>query len=260
MHAYCFPFGQQLKKVKQVDKTPKTAFILGVYASAVHARWVDTNGKQKVAALAVASEPFIFWTGDGAKEIICTIQIPKELGRLTEPSDPKLNGPSGDALDKLYLEPLGLNREGTWLCDLLPESRANEKQQKAIQDHYTKEICREYDLPEATIPPFRKSELKLPSRRNEILEELEQSKAETLVLLGDLPILHFLWHYTKKHEKLSQFGDKCDSYGRGHELKINDRIYNVIPLCHPRQGGGLGSSSPKWRELHENWVRERKKF
>jgi hypothetical protein len=57
---YFFPFGHELKKVEQKDRSPKKAFVLGVYASAVHARWIDKNGKQKVSALAVASEPEIF--------------------------------------------------------------------------------------------------------------------------------------------------------------------------------------------------------
>ena len=65
---FFFPFGQELKKVEQKDKEPKSIFVLGVYASAVHARWVDNNGKQKVSALAVASEPEIFWTGKNAEE------------------------------------------------------------------------------------------------------------------------------------------------------------------------------------------------
>jgi hypothetical protein len=51
---YYFPFGQELRKVEQKDKNSKKAFVLGVYASAVHARWIDENGRQKVAALAVA--------------------------------------------------------------------------------------------------------------------------------------------------------------------------------------------------------------
>ena len=34
---YYFPFGEQLQKVEQQDKTPKEFFVLGVYASAVHA-------------------------------------------------------------------------------------------------------------------------------------------------------------------------------------------------------------------------------
>ena len=52
-----FPFGEEVRKVEQKDRSPKQVFILGVYASAVHARWVNVNGKTVVRALAVASEP-----------------------------------------------------------------------------------------------------------------------------------------------------------------------------------------------------------
>jgi hypothetical protein len=106
-----FPFAQQLRTVEQKDKSPEQAFVLGVYASAVHAQWVDETGKQKVNALAVASEPEIFWTGNKAAEILSKIQIPKELGRLTTPRDENLNGPSRRALDNKHLEPIGLTRE-----------------------------------------------------------------------------------------------------------------------------------------------------
>ncbi len=67
---FIFPFGQALHPVVQTDLSPKKIFILGVYASAVHARWLDKNGKQKVSALAVASEPEIFWRGENAESII----------------------------------------------------------------------------------------------------------------------------------------------------------------------------------------------
>ena len=56
-NSYIFPFGQTLHQVIQSDLSPKKAFVLGVYASAVHARWIDQDGNQLVAALAVASEP-----------------------------------------------------------------------------------------------------------------------------------------------------------------------------------------------------------
>lgn len=107
---YNFPFGSPLLKVQQTEKTPKKAFVLGVYASAVHAKWIDKNGKQKVTALAVASEPCIFWNGEDAAKIIALIEIPEELGKLEIPTNKDFNGPSGRALDKLYLEPLGLKR------------------------------------------------------------------------------------------------------------------------------------------------------
>ena len=54
---YIFPFGSVLKKVEQQDKSPKKVFVLGVYASAVHAKWIGADGTVNVQALAVASEP-----------------------------------------------------------------------------------------------------------------------------------------------------------------------------------------------------------
>ncbi len=254
---YHFPFGQELKKVEQKDRTPKKVFVLGVYASAVHARWVDKYGKQKVSALAVASEPEIFWTGENAEEIISKISIPEQLGRLTVPTDKRLNGPSGRALDNLFLEPLGQDRQTAWLCDLLPESRVNEKQRIAIVKHYPESIVKQFGLSQATIPDFNKAELNLQTRRDEILEELEESKAESLVLLGDLPIYWFLRFHDKRFTRLSQFGETKTTYGRHHEMKINNKVYNVIPLCHPRQADRLGNSNAKWRNLHDTWIKEK---
>lgn len=36
---YRYPFGEYVRPLVQQDQTPKEAFVLGVYASAVHARW-----------------------------------------------------------------------------------------------------------------------------------------------------------------------------------------------------------------------------
>ena len=251
---YYFPFGQELRKVEQKEKSPKTAFVLGVYASAVHARWVDKSGKQVVSALAVASEPEIFWRGDHAETIISGIEIPDELGTLTVPKDSRLNGPSGRALDERFLQPLGLIRDDVWLCDLLPYSRVNENQKKAIDNHYKQDLIRKYKLTPATIPLFDKKELNSRSRRAEILQELEESKADTLILLGDLPIYWFLRYFDKRYSRLAQFGKTPDTYGKANPIRINGKLYNVIPLCHPRQAGRLGSSNPKWRLLHDSWL------
>jgi len=46
MNDYFFPFGQKLTKVQQSETTPnKEVFVLGVYASAVHAKWLDKDNK-----------------------------------------------------------------------------------------------------------------------------------------------------------------------------------------------------------------------
>ena len=254
---YYFPFGEKLKKVQQADKVPKKAFVLGVYASAVHARWIDKTGMQKVAALAVASEPSIFWVGDNAEEIISGIKIPAELGSLTVPTNKGMNGPSGKALDELYLKPLGLSRDDTWLCDLLPESRVNERQKNVIEKFYNQSLNDGYDLKPASIPDFKKSELNSPERRLEILQELETSQANTIILLGDLPIYWFLRFYSyHKFSKLSDFIKADSDYGQPQELKINGKSYHVIPFCHPRQAAGLGTFNVRWSKLHKEWLKK----
>jgi hypothetical protein len=137
---YYFPFGETVKPLAQLDRTPKKVFVLGVYASAVHARW-KCGSKIVCQALAVASEPRIFWDGnpEEAAEIIGKIKIPKELGTL-EPAGSHLNGPSAKVLDEHILAPLGFTRKDAWLCDLLPETRLNPSQVKALKEKYEPKI------------------------------------------------------------------------------------------------------------------------
>lgn len=258
MNNYNFPFGQKLTKVQQTETTPnKEVFVLGVYASAVHAKWLDKDGKIKVQALAVASEPKIFWTGEGVEKIIKEIHIPEELGKLVL-ANKNLNGPSGVALDDLFLNPLGYSREQAWLCDLLPESRVNPNQQKAVNMY--NDIAVKHGLPISTIPEFREDEIKenAKQRHLEILNELENSGAKTIILLGDLPIRWFL-HFYDKRTKLSQFGNSQETYGQRHDIVINNKTYSVIPLCHPRNAARLGAHSSNWADWHKAWVEMKSK-
>jgi uracil-DNA glycosylase len=253
---YYFPFGMPLKKVVQKDKSPKQIFVLGVYAGAVHAKWVGNNNKTIVRALAVASEPSIFWKGDNADKIISKIKIPQELGKLI-PASKNMNGPSGIALDEMFLKPLGYSRDDSWLCDLLPYSRMNLSQKKALQKHYTDELVKKYSLNEYSIPEFNKKELKNDSRRNEIIKELKQSNAKKIILLGDLPIRYFLKKVVDDKTKLTSlkdFGTTIKTYGKYHSFNIDGKSYEVLPLVHPRQAKGLGRHSKLWFDLHAKWV------
>jgi len=259
MSNYYFPFGQPLTKVQQTDTTrDNKVFVLGVYASAVHARWSNKQGKQIVAELAVASEPYIFWRGDDAEQILSSIKIPKELGSLVLPPNKSMNGPSSIALDNLFLNPLDYNRKQSWLCDLLPESRVNPDQRKALNLFYTADIVSQFNLPLANIPDFDEGEIKRNSnvRHLEILNELESSGANTLILLGDIHVRWFFNFFDKRFSKLSDFGNTKEAYGRRHEIKINNKSYSVIPLCHPRNAARLGPFSKVWAEFHDYWTKE----
>ncbi len=247
---YYYPFGEELKPVVQQDRTPKKVFVLGVYASAVHARW--KNGSKVICnALAVASEPRIFWDGnpEEAKEIISRIKIPKELGTL-EPADSRFNGPSAKVLDEHILAPLGFTRKDAWLCDLLPETRLNDGQVNALKRY---EIVREkYGLKEVTIPkrPYNFCD---KERCKEIIAELEESKADMLVLLGDIPIKQFLNTVADvEYKSLKEYKERYD-YGSPSEAVINGKTYKILPLAHPRQIGALGSHSNDWYRFHQEW-------
>lgn len=248
---YYFPFGQELHPLAQEDKSPKKVFVLGVYASAVHARW-KKDGQIICQALAVASEPRIFWDGnpEEAKAIIDAIAIPKELGIL-EPAGRQLNGPSAKVLDENILAPLGYTRQDAWLCDCLPETRLNPSQVKALKDKYIP-LIKEYNLNPVTIP-VRPSSFCDKARSAAITEELLQSQAELLVLLGDIPIAQYL----KKVAEVpcSTLSEYVALYGYGNRtaVSIRGKTIQVLPLAHPRQIGALGAHSEKWFLIHQNW-------
>ena len=252
---YYYPFGQTVKALRQEDKSPKKVFVLGVYASAVHARW-KKEGKIVCQALAVASEPRIFWDGDPeeAKRIIDAVAIPAELGVL-EPASRQLNGPSAKVLDENILAPLGFTREDAWLCDCLPETRINPSQAKAIREKYDP-LIEQYGLNPVTIPA-RPSHFCDQKRSQEITEELMESGADLLVLLGDIPIAQYL----KKVAQVpyATLGEYVEMYGYGNptEVVIGGKKMKVLPLAHPRQIGALGAHSERWNMMHREWEEKR---
>jgi len=249
-----FPFGEELKKVVQKDTSPKKVFVLGVYASAIHAKWIDNNGKVLIRAIAVASEPCIFWRGDfeEAKDILSRINIPNGYGYLI-PADTSFNGPSGRSLDENYLDPLGFTRNDAWLCDLVPHSCQNSSQKSALEreyDIYMKQnILPVYDMPE--VP----ADLASDERIQEIIKELKQSNADTIILLGDQPVKYFLAKFSDKYNKLSDF----KKYGKPVNVTIDNKFYTIIALAHPRQVSKLGKSNQKWYDLHQTWMKEKLK-
>ena len=246
-----FPFGQPVQEVAQVDRAQKRVFVLGVYASAIHARWVGADQKTIVQALAVASEPYIFWRGDNAEATIQNIKLPEELGKLV-PANSQYNGPSGVALDDLILKPLGLSRADAWLCDLVPHSCVNPAQSKAIARAYSP-VAREYGLPSPTVPPVPTA-LADEERRSAIWDELQESGASTLILLGDKPIQWFLAHFDSRWKRLSDFMRDGQPYGRPCTAQIDGKPMEVLPLAHPRQIAKLGRSSPIWYDRHRVWA------
>ena len=252
---YTFPFGQKVDTVEQTDRTPKKVFVLGVYASAVHAKWISRTNRVVVQALAVASEPAIFWRGGNAGEIVGAISIPPVLGHL-EASSPSFNGPSGRALDEHFLDPLGIDRKDTWLCDLVPHTCLNRAQLAAITKRYDG-VRRKHQLPQVTVPPVPKR-FADDNRRNQILDEIRLARPRLTILLGDQPVRWFLSTFCP-HKRLSEFGTSKSLYGRVHRFAIDSIEYSFLPLVHPRQAGALSAHSAGWKNAHRIWTERRAK-
>lgn len=246
-----FPFGQPVVTVEQADRNPAPVFVLGVYGSAVHARWLAPTGQERVQALPVAAEPEPFWRGEDADKIVAQVQAPSAAGRLA-PAPSRANGANGRALDELILAPLGLRRSLVWACNLVPHFCANHSQQDAIARRYAP-VAQELGLPTANLPSIPAT-FADDQRAQAVAAELAESTASLLILLGDNPIRHFLHYYSRRHARLGDFGRSAETYGRLHRVAIDGRRVQVLPLAHPRQIAQLVRSSGHWYELHQDWL------
>ena len=117
---------------------------------------------------------------------------------------------------------------------------------------------RALDLPEVLWPRAPKSEadwrdLVDSERREEVASEVAEASPEILVTLGDAPLRRFGRCFGTR-SSLAAYGRCRDEYGRLHEATIAGHQLQLLPLAHPRQVVQLGRSSPKWTELHRDWI------
>lgn len=245
-----FPFGSVSVKVEQKEKSPKKVFVLGSQAESVYAHLLDDKGKVKAMAVPVASEPFPFWNGEGASQLLQNISIPSEFEKLT-PVNINYNGGFGKKIDKWFLKPLGYKREDVWFCYLQPFARINPGKLKNLKEVYSS-LSKGGYFSECTIPVFNPSEFYDKSRVQEIISELEQSQAKTIILIGEMPVKHFISHFST-YKSLSDFGNTILNYGKIHIIKINRKPYRVMALTHPEADEKFRTGSYFWKRCHKYW-------
>lgn len=246
-----FPFGRPLENTPPQKARQAKAFVVGVYASAVHARWIGPDGKEACKALAIATEPCSFWDGTGAEAIIADLQktVPSDMGRLEVPGR-QFNGPSGGTLLELYLAPLGLTPAECWITDLHDRYFLSPGNEKALARYEKLRNGVRSAAPEAALP--RRPERVVPTQERlaRLRGELRDSGAGLVITLGAEPLGALLGNRARKLT--------LDGYGSPEVLEVFGQRMRVLRLCHPRQAGGLGMSSETWAGAHAAWVKRTK--
>lgn len=247
-----FPFGAVSSRCAPRDPQGQAeAFVLGVYPSALHVQWTHPN--YRVAALAVAPEPWPFWDGREEQERVAQWQQEvgwrEEWGRVRPVG--RLNGSSGRAVADRVLAPLGLTLDEVWLTDALPffhVHRGDGTQGAAMSERYDP-FAREHGLQEHQLPD-RPSVEQLVSRSvaqegERLRRELVDAEAPLLITLGNeaLRVAAQL-----VDGSLPTSLTASGSYGERRAATIAGRTMEVLPLVHPGQRGR------SWTDAHDRWV------
>jgi hypothetical protein len=278
-----FPFGRPSTKRPARRPTSGSAeiFVLGVYPSALHVRWIlpqwlCTNDRSEVKALAVDVEPTVFWDGSDAAARV--EQWREVIGfregnglddwGFVEPA--ARNGSSGDDVGDRVLKPLGKSPASTWFTDAVPwffVKRAPKtsakipsppsQQADVLDDVYTRLVVHlakrgghlpKWDLPSR--PSIAQLVDAASDRSAELRDEVLASRAATLITLGE-EARRVATKLADEPGNVSSIplslAMSNDDYATKRELMIGDQKVNWWALRHP------GSRDRRWQDKDEAW-------
>lgn len=246
-----FPFGRPSGRCRPRTASPAEAVVLGVYPSALHIRWIGP--RQRITALAVAEEPWPFWTGDDDAERVDqwrgAVGWVPEWG-TAEPAG-RFNGSSGRAVRDRILAPLGLSPDSVWLTDALPYfhvHRGPGSQGEAMAERYDS-FARSHGLPVHQLPDRPPTDQLIRRAVHDegprLVDELLSSGAPLLITLGNEALA------VAAHLLTGNVPDRLvpdDDYGRRYRTALRGRPVELLPLVHP------GQRSARWTQAHQRWI------
>lgn len=244
-----FPFGAPVARCGDGIPRATGAFVLGAYPSAVHVRWDPPSGTQwkSIKAIAVDNEPDVFWSGDGAAEIVELWRSRHfdEAWGTVAPAD--LNGPSGIWVRDHVRAPLiDVGLGAPFITDCLATYRLSNDAARAIADRYTPFVASVPELQDAAVGPHP-SESRIVAEAVEheltrLSDQINAARPELIITLGNAAarVLAAATGFKSKAFLHS------DTYGQIREVTLDGLNLRWLPLIHP-------ASPPIWQGRHQDW-------
>ena len=242
-----FPFGAPVEPCGvAIPDSTRSVFILGAYPSAFHVRWTPPAPWKPVAALPVDNEPTPFWDGSGADAVFdrWKERFSREWGSV-EPA--RLNGSSGQKLDRRWVKPFGFSLRDAVVVDCLPFSRASVGVAKRLSDTYN-DFARSHGAPAADLAAHPSENQivaeALGGHTDRLRSQLAAASPELIITLGNAAsrVMATLVGQSDQAGKL-----ETGSYGLERSITIDERRVAWQALIHP--------AAPKpWQERHDQWL------
>ena len=247
-----YPFGCPVLPCRPVASGHRDVFVLGAYPSALHVRWRPPPGpaSRLVNALAVDNEPEPFWNGEDQSvriESWIAGRDWREDWGVIEPV-PRLNGPSGQWVQEMVLDPFGIDRSAASITDCLDTYRASVKMARAIETVY-QPFAAERGLPQASLSQHP-SENQIVTEAathhlGRLRDELAAATPAVIVTLGNaaLRVLRALVDVPVGPPKLSAL----PGYGESLDVTVGGSPIRWFPLAHP-------AAPAVYQAAHRRWI------
>lgn len=254
-----FPFGCPVSPCKPSANSQRRFFVLGAYPSALHVRWTPPKPHRAIRAIAVDNEPEPFWCGGESESVLIetwkkAVGWKEEWGSVAPVGH--LNGSSGTWVQKNVLDPLGANRETTWITDCLDTYRCSSKLAGRIKDTY-EPFAKGAGLTSAALSTHPSEQVivdeALEKHQRRLLAELDAAAPEAIVTLGNAAfrVLKTLAKVLDGSIIGDELSSKSAAYGRRNIVRIGERQAEWLPLAHP-------AAPPAYKAAHQAWMKHLK--
>jgi len=246
-----FPFGQPVLPCKPSRSGKTPLFILGAYPSALHVQWTPPQPYRPIRAIAVDNEPEPFWTGAGEDARIeawkAAVEWQPEWGGVAAVG--RLNGSSGQWVEKNVLAPLNPQRAEVWITDCLDTYRCSTELAERLDDTYAP-FAKKFDRPLHSLGmhPSEAQIVKeaLEEHRGRLMEELATARPELVVTLGNAALRVL----ARLAEVVGQPAPKkldVEQYGLRLPIRVEGRALEWLPLAHP-------AAPEMYQQAHKAWM------